>query len=212
MAILVRCNQCQYEGTVPDELDGAQITCPQCEEPCQISAERERIRAIASPAGTKVCPFCGEEIQSIARKCKHCDEFLDEELLYLMELSDTFNMGSLRKQLEVQQTKEKLQNAEILGGLALFLSFVPGFVHLHLNLGADGSPLQIMMSLLYLLVYSGSTAGVFLLSVGASREYEQETEETIDIRPPIFLGLVALVIGLLLLGYLRVAGVPLFRL
>lgn len=26
---------------------------------------------------TKVCPYCGEEILAIAKKCKHCGEFLD---------------------------------------------------------------------------------------------------------------------------------------
>ena len=28
----------------------------------------------------KRCPFCSEEILKEARKCKHCSEFLDEEL------------------------------------------------------------------------------------------------------------------------------------
>ena len=28
---------------------------------------------------TKICPFCGEEILAIAKKCKHCGEWLKEE-------------------------------------------------------------------------------------------------------------------------------------
>lgn len=29
--------------------------------------------------GTKRCPYCGEEILAVARKCKHCGEWLDKE-------------------------------------------------------------------------------------------------------------------------------------
>ena len=28
---------------------------------------------------TKRCPYCGEEILAVARKCKHCGEWLDKE-------------------------------------------------------------------------------------------------------------------------------------
>ena len=28
----------------------------------------------------KQCPYCGEEILAVAKKCKHCGEILDEDL------------------------------------------------------------------------------------------------------------------------------------
>jgi len=31
------------------------------------------------PAATKLCPMCGEEIKAIARKCRFCGEYFDEE-------------------------------------------------------------------------------------------------------------------------------------
>ncbi len=33
------------------------------------------------PDETKRCPYCGEEILTIAKKCKHCGEFLDTSSL-----------------------------------------------------------------------------------------------------------------------------------
>lgn len=36
---------------------------------------------------TACCPFCGEEIRAIAKKCKHCGEFIDPVMLKLMASS-----------------------------------------------------------------------------------------------------------------------------
>jgi hypothetical protein len=34
------------------------------------------------------CPFCAEDIQDEAKKCKHCREFLDNEKKYTIESID----------------------------------------------------------------------------------------------------------------------------
>ena len=62
------CPNCTTRLDVPEDLLGHVVECPVCNVSLQMPAPE--------PKATS-CPFCGEDILSIAIKCKHCGEFLD---------------------------------------------------------------------------------------------------------------------------------------
>lgn len=71
------CPHCKQPLEAPEEMRGQPIDCPSCNKAFTIPTPTAP--PPQSPA-TKACPFCGEEILSQAKKCKHCGEILDESL------------------------------------------------------------------------------------------------------------------------------------
>ncbi len=95
---------CGHRFLVPQEKVTGVITCPACRQrlspvieaspspvsaaPALSAAGAGTTGAAGSPDGppisaeaepTKRCPYCGEVILAVARKCKHCGEFLDRD-------------------------------------------------------------------------------------------------------------------------------------
>jgi hypothetical protein len=63
---------------------------------------------------TKACPFCGEQVLSVAVKCKHCGSMLDSQL--------NAAVGAVKKQF-------KMRRGFVILGVAILALFVVAWVY-----------------------------------------------------------------------------------
>lgn len=69
---------CGHVFTVTAEQAGKHTACPACHRALiPVVSQPANTPAAAQADPTKRCPACGEVILAIARKCKHCGEYLD---------------------------------------------------------------------------------------------------------------------------------------
>ena len=80
---------CGNRFLITDQQLSGPVNCPACKRPLQPIVSDQPTPAAPKPEpapatpvsaeteATKRCPFCGEAILAIAKKCKHCGEFLD---------------------------------------------------------------------------------------------------------------------------------------
>lgn len=71
----------------------------------------------------KACPFCGEQILVVAKKCKHCGEFLDESARPSVPISAE---EAKAQKLRVQETEVKTLKLEGEGVLTLTTKKIRG--------------------------------------------------------------------------------------
>ena len=75
------------------------------------------------------CPFCGEEILAVAKKCKHCGEWIEEKNT-VEEKPSQKDSTELQNSVRgaVEEAKWNEENSELLAGQALIIAIALGII------------------------------------------------------------------------------------
>jgi hypothetical protein len=75
------CRHCGREGSLPEgSALPSTIRCSECQNKFQPRPVMAATRVATMTPDGKDCPFCGERIQAVAKKCRHCGEIIDVAL------------------------------------------------------------------------------------------------------------------------------------
>ena len=78
----ISCPNCGHHYEVEEEFAGMSVDCSSCGKPF----------TVVIPEKTKRCPMCGEEILAVAKKCKHCGEYLDQVSRQIAGSNPSYNV------------------------------------------------------------------------------------------------------------------------
>jgi predicted RNA-binding Zn-ribbon protein involved in translation (DUF1610 family) len=152
----VVCPSCGGKFSAPDTAVGRRFKCPKCGGPLSVAAPLPQSSSptpalidhvvaswpvvvnpppvvyvpppqpVRPPADTKDCPFCGEEVLAVAKKCKHCGETIDVTLRAAEEARRAAERAS-QGPIVVVNTGRSRRRAKWSPGTAAVLSLViPG--------------------------------------------------------------------------------------
>lgn len=120
--ITFSCPSCQQNLEAGSDMANTIVECPSCGKQIQVPSIQPAMAPVmhsankmhtAAPGGTKTCPFCAEEINEKAIKCKHCGSMLDGSVTGGVELSKHDDAQSLQ-QMTFQTKFALIQNEKIL--------------------------------------------------------------------------------------------------
>lgn len=74
-----KCLTCDETLEAPEQLRGQIIECPKCKRQVRVNEQKSISDQYQVMEDTKICSFCGEKILAVAKKCKHCGEFVKDK-------------------------------------------------------------------------------------------------------------------------------------